>query len=232
MPKEAEPQQIKSVCEEVQYLLDHWADGELSTRDIRAGSTTFRRLFVHDELHLVWRTLISDAQFVIPANEILVTDEQQLSLMDLYTCSLVKFNRNEISRLLAFTGKTKMTPVGDGIFRDRTNYGVDTRLKNFSLNDFKNSSCIIAEGSLITRNWVIQYVANSLGGAHFGPPKKKKHEFKVAMAKLQKFDTGELPAVVRELLGIGQALCNSDSTRTLMAAYHQWSKENPNIRIA
>ena len=232
MVNNAPPEQIKSVCEEIQHLVNNWKPGEIAEKDIRGGSTILRRLLVHNELHKVWNTLIGNEKFTLTAREILVEDESKLKFHDLYTCSEVTHQGSTIYAARAYIGKTTMTPIGNGKFRDETNYGVRDREREFTLNEFMDSVCVIAEGKLISRNWVVQYVANSLGGAHFGAPKKKSERFIIAMKKLKKFDVGEMPASVREVLGIAQALCRSQSIDRLLAAYAAWEKENPKIRIA
>ncbi len=232
MANNASLEQIKSVCEEVQHLVNNWKHGEIAERDIRGGSTILRRLLVHNELHKVWNALIGNEKFALTAREILVEDESKLGFHDLYTCSEVAHQRGTIYAARAYIGQTTMTPIGDGKFRDDTNYGVRDREREFSLDEFMGSICLIAEGKLISRSWVVQYVANSLGGAHFGAPKKKDERFPIAMKKLKKFDVGEMPVSVRELLGIAQALCRSQSTDRLLAAYAVWVEEHPNIRVA
>lgn len=232
MANPATPEQIVSVCDEVQHLIDDWAPGNLSERQIRAGSGSLRRLLVYNELHKVWNTLIGKEKFIIPASVLVIDDESLQKYFDLYTCSEVMHQGKTIYTTVVYTGKTKMTPIGDGKFKDEIVYGIHTEEVELSLNQYMQSICIIAGGKAITRNWVVQYVANSLGGSHFGPSSKKSQKFISAMERLKQFDVGAMPASVRELLGIGQAMCRADATNTLMTAYTEWTKKNPNIRIA
>ncbi len=228
----ASPEQIVSVCEEVKHLIDNWESGQVEPREIRAGSASLRRLLVHNELQKVWNFFVGDKKFMIPA-PFLVTDYPDLlKLIELYTCSEVQQKNMTISTVMVFLGKLKMVPTGDGKFRDETVRGAHIERADLPLSRFIESVCIIAEGKPITRNWVVQYVANSLGGAHFGERSRKGPVFENAMAKLKQFDVGEMPATVQELLGIAQALCKADSTRLLMEAYSEWRAKNPNIRIA
>lgn len=226
------PEQIVSVCEEIKHLIDYWGPGEIEPREIRAGSASLRRLLVHNELQKVWNFFVEDQKFIVPAPLLVIDHPEQLKLIELYTCSEVRQKNMTISTVMASRGKTMMVPTGDGKFRDETVRGAHIERTNLSLGQFIESVCIIAEGKPITRNWVVQYVANSLGGAHFGERSKKGPAFDNAMAKLKQFDVGEMPASVQELLGIGQALCKADSTKVLMEAYSGWKSKNPNVRIA
>ncbi len=191
-----------------------------------------RRLLVHNELIKVWNTLVGTEKYIIPATFIVVDDENLLKFYQLYTCTEVRHKNGTIFIAMAHTGLPKMVPNGDGTFRDEKVYGAHIENAELSLNQFTESNCIIAEGKIINRNWVVQYVANSLGGTHFGPNSRKGHNFDSAMAKLKQFDVGEMPASVREILGIGQAICRSNSTSRLMQVYAEWKKENKNVRIA
>lgn len=226
------PEQIASVCDELHHLIDIWADGEIEERDIRAGSGILRRLLVHSELNKVWNALVGEERFLIPTTAIKIEHPELIRFYDLYTCSEVKHKGSTIFTTQAYTGKTTMTPLGNGKFRDDTPRGARIESKDLTLNQFMDSICIIAEGKQISRSWVIQYVANSLGGSHFGSKSKKGLKFDTAMAKLKQFDVGDMPASVREILGIAQAICKSDSTKILMKAYSDWRKENPKVRIA
>ena len=232
MKNPAPPEQIVSVCDEIQYILDSWPEGQLEEREIRAGSAIFRRLLVHSELNKVWNTLIGAQKFIIPTAVIEIDAPELLKFYDLYTCTEAKHKGATIYSVQAYTGKTTMTPLGDGQFRDDTERGVHIETKKLSLSQYMDSNCIIAGGKIISRNWVVQYVANTLGGAHFGAKSKKKPGFDGAMAKLKQFDVGQMPVSVRELLGIGQAICRAESTKVLMSAYSGWRKKNPDIRIA
>lgn len=232
MKNPATPEQILSVCDEVQHLIDNWADGNIEERDIRAGSVTLRRLLVHNELNKVWNALVGNDKYLIPATHIVIDHPDLLKFYQLYTCTEVRHKNGTIFTTMIHTGKSEMVPIGDGKFKDNKVYGAHIENSELTLNKFIESNCIIAEGKIITRNWVVQYVANSLGGAHFGSNSKKGPEFDAAMAKLKQFDVGEMPASVQELLGIGQAICKSESTSKLMQTYADWRKENSHIRIA
>jgi hypothetical protein len=226
------PEQIVSVCDEVQHLLNTWADGNLEQRDIRAGSNSMRRLLVHNELNKVWNALVGAEKFLIPTAFLKIDHPELVRLYDLYTCSEAKHKGSTIGLAMVYRGKSIMTPMGDGRFKDETKHGVHVESAELSLNQFLDSICMIAEGLEINRNWIVQYVANSLGGAHFGPESKKGPKFDAAMAKLKQFDVGEMPASVRELLAIGEAICRSKSTAILMSAYESWRKDNSSVRIA
>lgn len=125
-----------------------------------------------------------------------------------------------------------MTPIGDGRFKDETIHGARIEQSDFTLKQFMDSTCMIAGGREISRNWIVQYVANSLGGTHFGFESKKGPEFDAVMTSLRPFDVGEMPASVREILGIGQAICKAKSTALLMSAFASWRAKNPHVRIA
>lgn len=214
-----DPMQIKSVCEEIQHLEKKWASADMSQRDLRAESTILRRLLVNDELQQVWTSLMGKIPFYLTGNIIDISDDSTLKNVDLYTCSEAKQPGMTISHV-----SVKLGPLD----KESSVKTVQAKLK---LGQYISSKCIIAEGVPISRNWLIQYVSNSLGGAHFGKSKKGP-EFDLAMKKLAKFDVGNYPACLNELLAIGQTICDSESTSQLMSKYNEWVLENPNVRIS
>ena len=225
-------EQIKSVCEEVQHLVDHWAPGQIAERDLRAGSAVLRRLLVYHELQKVWRALMGDKPFFVPANRIVVAAPQLLKFHDLLTCSEVLHNGNTIFQASAFSGKSVMTPLGDGRFRDDSRYAAKIEPAMLKLSQFCNSVCLVVEGHIVRRDWIIKYVAHSLGGTHFGDDEKKDANFRAAMHALKQFDVGDMPVSIRELLGISQALCRASCTSELLQAYASWKTSNGAVRIA
>lgn len=214
-----ELQQIKSICEEIKHLQGKWASGDLSQRDLRAESTILRRLLIYGELQQVWFCLMGKIPFYLDGNKIEIVDETRLKTIDLYTCSDVTLPGQSVSHV-----SVKLGDLNE-------EYCVKTVQERFKLKNYELSTCIIAEGIPINRSMVIQYVANSLGGSHWGKSKKGP-DFDLAMKKLSKFDITDYPACLTELAAIGQAICKSECTDQLMAEYENWLIKNPNVRIS
>lgn len=233
--EEEDNQHTKSVCEDLIYIAKFWKSGNLEARDIRSQSNLLRRLLVHSELHKVWVRLIGKEPMIIPCKEITVTDESRLKIVDFFTCTEVTTPTGTTFEVGMVYGlpETKMRPDGKLEIVRMPDNGLRVTDSNLTIHEYLKSIAIVAEGLPINRNQIIQYVANSLGGAHFGMQNSaKSDDFKLAMKKLKKFDVGELPASLHELLGMAQALCNAPSTARLLSQYQVWQAQNPGVRIS
>lgn len=109
---------------------------------------------------------------------------------------------------------------------------------NFSLSEFKDSCAVYAAGQKITRQQLIQYIANKKGGAHLDHKRKKDEEAYVVLDKAleNSMQFGGRPAqngeptvsgkngIYLELLSIGQFLTNSPDTKRFIEAAEAYLK--------
>lgn len=87
-----------------------------------------------------------------------------------------------------------------------------------SLHEFVEATCVVAEGQLISRRTLINYVANALGGAHYNTKRDRKKtgkDFSVLDRAAQNFEFEDKNLVYFELLAIGQAIVNSRDVEML-----------------
>ena len=85
--------------------------------------------------------------------------------------------------------------------------------KEFPLSRFLSSPAVVIDGMPVSREEIILYVANKLGGAHFDPSrnteKAKEKKFALLDSHRSSLRISETNAVFFELLSIGQALLGS-----------------------
>ncbi len=92
------------------------------------------------------------------------------------------------------------------------------------LDEYMASTCIVVDGTAVSRRHVVKFVANRLGGAHFDPRGKKsrKREEEEEERLFDLMDRAvhvvRLPLVYYELLSIGQSLVNSEDIKRLLQA--------------
>jgi len=84
------------------------------------------------------------------------------------------------------------------------------------LKRYLNRPACIISGVLITRDELVQFVANKLGGAHFDDGRNKPNER--AIQAMTQYSIGNRPALIHEMLSCGQVLAASESTKELIAA--------------
>jgi hypothetical protein len=90
------------------------------------------------------------------------------------------------------------------------------------LDEYLASTCVVVNGSPITRPHVVKFVANRLGGAHFDPRREKprKREADESLFALidRAMQVARLPVVYYELLSIGQSLVSSEDVNRLLSS--------------
>ena len=95
-----------------------------------------------------------------------------------------------------------------------------------SLKKYLNQTACIISGVPVSRNELVQFVANKLGGAHFDEGRQKPRE--QAISVMEQYSIGNRPALIHEMLSCGQSLASSHSTKELLRALNERKlKANP-----
>lgn len=195
---------IEVVREDLRYLITRWPDGDVGDDEIRRGSSVLRRLFIYRDLIKVWVTIVGKRDFIIPSSYIRVRDINRLNEVDFSTSSPAQ---NVGMKIFSVTVHNKIQD-GPGPISIETE---EAPLKRY----LNQPACVIA-GTLITRDEIVQFVANKLGGSHYDEGRQKPQEQSVNAMK--QYMIGNRPALIHEMLSCGQVLASSASTKELLGA--------------
>lgn len=194
----------KVIREDVRYLVTKWPEGDIGDDEIRRSSAVLRRLFTYRDLIKVWVTVVGKRDFLVPSSYIRVHDIGRLTEVDFATSSPAQ---NVGMKIFSVTVHNKIQD-GPGPISVETE---EAPLKRY----LNQPACVIA-GVLITRDEIVQFVANKLGGAHYDEGRQKPQERSVSA--MNQYMIGNRPALIHEMLSCGQVLAASASTTELLNA--------------
>lgn len=196
------------VLEELSYYLKEWTP-EISDTSIRRGSASLRNLLHEGKLQLAWKQVGFVKQPIILA-----------PTLDHY---LDKFNIGIIESIQAGGALSKYgTASSIALFNKALSEAEikvlhsidDYTLKQFCLNEYLDSTCIIIKGKKISRKELIGYISNKLGGTHFDQDRNINKELEQKFILLDDYRKTttviERNPIMFELLSTIHYLQNSD----------------------
>lgn len=208
---------LEVIAGDLRFLHSEW-DQEIDEDSLRISSPILRRLLVDMDLGKAWRMARHNGEPEINAS----------SLKHIY--HFAKKSRIDMKsvRLATAGGARYHGSILQGFFdiefvlsdfhidRIREMKPVNEILK---LTPFTRSFCMIVNGTPVSRADLIKYVVNSLGGAHLGPPKRKKQlpTYRLLESIRKTHGVLGIDAVYYELLSIGQQLNQSEDIKMLLA---------------
>jgi hypothetical protein len=148
----ASPTLIDVVREDLHYLLSSWPGGDLPDSEIRRSSAVLRRLFTYGDLIKVWVTVVGKQDFIVPSSYIRVRDIGRLREVDFATSSPAQ---NVGMSIFAVMVNNRIQKGPDPI-------SIET--EEASLKRYLGQPACVISGVLITRDELVQFVANKLGG--------------------------------------------------------------------
>lgn len=200
----ANPELIRVVREDVLYVVSEWPNGTIADDELRRSSCVLRRLLTHSDLQRVWVTVAGKKDFVVPSTSIEIRDPKRLPEVDFATASPAESS----------PGNTVFAVL---VYRKIQNGDEPIRLSSERLTPLRtylSEKTMIVEGIPISRNDLVQFVANKLGGVHFDTVSQKPSE--KALRALQQFEIMNRPAAMHEILSYGQQLARSPSIAELL----------------
>jgi len=206
---------IKVVAEDLKYLMDEW-DQEVSDISLRNTSTTLRRLISDDHLGKAWRLLGLSKEPIISA----ISLDELLGTIDLAHINQANaggavFNNIQIQGTFEYNPGASREEILQN-FQTKKNISP----KSFRLSEYCNSPCIILKGEKISRQELILYVSNKLGGSHFDPNRNLENDRERKFLLLDSYrDDTKLAgkdAVYYELLSIGQSIVKSSDIKVFL----------------
>lgn len=207
---------IQIVAEDINHLRESW-DGTIDDNTLRRDSVILRRLLVEDDLHKAWRAcgFTSGIYIVAPRVEF---------FLDSHEASRIEF-------LIAGGGyyhgiyfALAMDNLGNSPIKLPSN--INPQEYKFRLKEFIAATSIYVEHTRISRQDLIQYVANKLGGVHLDFSRKnklaKKHQILDRNIDRLKIQVEGYPPLIGkntvyfELLSIGQLLARSTDIKRFL----------------
>jgi hypothetical protein len=204
--KEADPSLIEVIREDLEYVFSKWPKGEIKDDELRRSSTVLRRLLTYTDLHKVWLTVVGKKDFLIPSTWIEIVEPKRLAEVDFATASPAESS----------PGKKLFSAV---VYRRIQDGNEPIRLKpetETPLYSYLFQKTVIIEGVPASRNDIVQFVANKLGGAHFDLIHQRPSD--KALDAIRQFEVMNRKAAMYEMLSYGQQLERSASARDLLAA--------------
>ncbi len=200
----ASPELVAVVGEDLLYLANDWPSGEIRDDEIRRSSAVLRRLFNYRDLIKVWVSAVGKKDFLVPSSYVSVTDVNRLREVDFATSSPAQNIGMKIFAAIVFNKIQEGAPP------------ISIKEEVAPLKRYLNQPACVISGVLVTREELVQFVANKLGGAHFDAGRDKPNER--AIHVMTQYSIGNRPALVHEMLSCGQVLAASESTKELLVA--------------
>ena len=200
----ASPDLVEVVREDLNYLVTDWPSGEIRDDEIRRSSAVLRRLFAYRDLIKVWVTVVGKKDFLVPSSFIQVADISRLGEVNFASSSPAQNVGMKILAAMVFNR------IQDGAAP------ISIKDEVAPLKRYLNQPACVISGALITRDELVQFVANKLGGAHFDDGRHKPTER--AIQAMTQYSIGNRQALIHEMLSCGQVLAASQSTKGLVAA--------------
>lgn len=191
---------VDVVKSDLGWLVRGFEHGTRDRDELRRSSAVVRRLLVDGSLQQARKMARADGQ---PRMDMYPLS-QMLDLTDLADVELVAAAGCRIERRLL--GPFSVGPQ---------HFAMPSPpfVESLPLPQFMKSPCIVAKGTAVTRNQVVKYVANKLGGVHFdGSKRRKGDEYIEQLEALDGFMIVQPVSVVDlTLLAVIQAMISSES---------------------
>ena len=203
--KSVDPELINVVRDDLVYLTTNWPRGSIADDELRRSSCVLRRLLTYSDLHRVWVSCAGKREFLVPSTAIEVLNGTRLGEVEFATASPAE------------------SPPGSSIFSAVVYRKIQNGNPPISFSTEKLTplytylfeKTLIINGVPVSRNDIVQFVANKLGGAHFDTVCQKPSE--KALSALREFEVMNRPAAMHEMLSYGQLLSRSSSTAELLS---------------
>lgn len=207
---------LELVRDDLLFLKDEW-DNKIIDSSLRRSSNVLRNLVTHDLLGKASRSL--DYDFVIQTS--CLSAETILNLFPiediiLYSAGGAKFGGITIQSSFQINGAIqldKMQTMMDIIHPEKQAMAV-------KLGNYKTLPALIKEGQIISKDIIIQYIANKKGGTHYDISRKessKEIHFKILDNIIDAYELSTKNIIYFELLSIGQEISKTPSTDELIS---------------
>jgi hypothetical protein len=206
---------LELVRDDLIYLKNEW-NNEISDSALRRSSNVLRNLITYDLLGKASRHLNYD--YRIKSNAI--EKEKLLNLfpqdkINLFVAGGANYGNVMIENLLELGMVLQQKDISN--LMDVLN---STKVRNeYSLENYKSLTTIIVNGIIISKNNLIQYIANKKGGTHYDTKRESNNKGDIYKKIDEIFKTYEIAGkniAYFELLSIGQEIVENKHTDILL----------------
>lgn len=202
-----DPELARIVHDDLVYLAKEW-DQDITEASLRRSSPVLRNLLVDGMLERIAASLGQRIRVLAP----LTSKHKKLNLHEIqfYMCGGAKYRGQQIAEVCFYNRAMSPQEIRE---LHRKEEGYIGKSYPEKLNVFLHQTSFVVEGTAISREVVIKYVSNKLGGAHYDPRRKEKSALERQYALLDKVRRGvmvvDVNSVYYELLSIGQRIVGS-----------------------
>lgn len=201
----AEYERARVTWSDLRRLREFWSL-ELDNDSLRRNSGILRRLLIERDLTTAWRTLSFEETPMIMALSL----DSVLRGIPRRAVAFAQLGGGSYSET-TFAGIIKTDPRYDSVKIQQAIFSNGPpELKLVSLRKFTSADCVVVEGRGISRSRLLGYISNKLGGVHFDPKRREKHnDYKLLDKAHSEVVINGTPTIYYELLSLGEALLNS-----------------------
>lgn len=206
---------IRLTAEDLSFLRREW-EQDVSDASLRRSSPILRRLLVEGVLLRAWRDLGLAKQPTIRACSLEATVKNlALSNIRFAQAGGATYRGVTVTPVIEYS----YLPPEQAVKAFQSDpEGPD---RDFSLKAFSEGTCIVARGTSISRNTLIKYIANKLGGVHLDlsrdSNKEEERKFSLLDEVRVELITADKPAIYFEYLSIGQSLVKSTDIESFLS---------------
>jgi hypothetical protein len=207
---------IRVVTEDLGYLRREWSQ-DVDDASLRISSPILRRLLVEGLLQRAWRDLGLDKQPIIRSPSL----EVKLRLIPINRVAFAqaggaKHQEIVVTTVIEFDGYLSPEQAVEAFGSHQ-----DAPDRDFSLRGFVEGTCLVVEGTQISRHTLVKYISNKLGGVHLDTArdltKDEERKFSLLDKVRAERGTANKPAIYYEYLSVGQALVKSLDIERLLS---------------
>jgi len=216
---------LQIVASDIRMLDREWNKQDIDDDNVRRASTSLRMLLVEQRLIQAARSLDFEIRIMAPATDELLIGAD-LSSMKFFQAGGAKHREMNVMGVQLHDRALSPREIKERYERQKH---VATN-QPMNVSKFLGQVSFVLEGTRISRDEVIKYVANKIGGAHFDRSRgssalEKKYALldKVHSGSYVNVVAGKAP-VFYELLSIGQYVGNSRHVQRLASKIDDYLK--------
>jgi len=203
---------LRIIADDLSYITKEW-NTKIDDDSLRRDCVVLHKLLIEGNLGKAWRDVgfVKEPKILTPVLET-IGDRKRA---DFIQAGGAHYGGIEIRDLEVHTDDSlpsEYAQRGPGIFVKKE---PPRARQPLYLSKFRNDTCIIIKGIEMSREDLIIYITNTLGGKHldwqreFKKQSKKAAKFEALDSVLKTMETANKEPIYYELLSIGQALASS-----------------------
>lgn len=210
-----EKELLELVKDDLIFLREKW-DNEITDSSLRRSSNVLRNLITYDLIGKAARKLSLD--YFVESSSIerkRIFELFEPENITLYAAGGAKYGSLTIQNSFMFKGILTPDKIKDLMEIQHP----EKAIRRIKLESYKSLPSLIIDGELISKNDLIQYIANKKGGTHLDHKRNnnaRDSRYILIDNIFNKYEIAEKKIAYYELLSIGQEIANSDYTNELI----------------